>query len=101
MDGLPIGFYTGLLGISIIVTLASGIYALLRSRNIARWADRRDNEVTPGPRERLGKRQNGGSRIAVVIFSVSTCVVLALIWLIATGTIGSGQTSHDPTVQRP
>ncbi len=101
MNALPIGFYTGLLAISTIIALVSGIYTLLRLRNVARWTNRPDNDVEPGPRQPLGGRQTGGTRIAVVTGTIATCISLGLLALIASGVIGSEQTSNDLTVQRP
>ena len=101
MNALPIGFYTGLLAISTLTALVSGIYTLLRLRNVARWTNRPGNDVEPGPKQRLGGRQTGGTRITLVICTIATCISFGLLALIASGVIGSEQTANDPTVQRP
>jgi hypothetical protein len=63
--------------------------------------ERPDNDVVAGGREPVGRRKAGGSRVAVVISTVATCLALGLFALIAAGVIGSEQTSNSREVQRP
>jgi len=101
MSGLPIGFYTGLMGVSAVTALGSGIYALLRARNIARWSETPENDVITGPKTPIGHRRVGGTKVAVVVCTIATCVALGLFALVAGGVIGSAQTSNSREVQRP
>ena len=97
---LPIGLYGLLVGGFAIIAIASGIWLVLRSRDVARLADTSASDVVPGRRRRPGaSKQAVRLMLAITIFS--TIGALGIFALVATGVIDSQATRTDTHAQRP
>lgn len=97
---LPIGTYGLLLGLCALVALASGIWLLLRSRDVARIADTPASDVVPG-RTRHAPASKAVVRTVLAVNLVATAAALGIFALVATGTIDSSDTRADPQARRP
>lgn len=97
---LPIGSYGYLLGFCALVALASGIWLLLRLRDVARIADTPDSDLVAG-RARRAPASRKTVRAVLAVNIIATVAALGILALVATGAINSSDTRTDPQAQRP
>lgn len=97
---MAIETYGLLLGMFALVALGSGIWLLMRPRDIAKVAETPENDVVPG-RARRAPANKTLVRTVLAISILATIAALGLFALIATGTIDSSDTRTDPQAQRP
>ena len=97
---LAIETYGLLLGMFAVLALGSGIWLLMRPRDIAKVAETPGNDVVPG-RARRAPAKKALVRTVLAINILATISALGLFALIATGTIDSSDTRTDPQAQRP
>lgn len=97
---LPIGMWGAIIALLGIVAVASGVWLLLRARDVARLSDTPRNEIAPGPKRRPSARR-GTVRLVLVINLLATAGALGLFALVATRTIGSSETQTDPYAAHP
>ncbi len=88
MFNLPVATWGILLAILTIMSLASGIWLLLRARDVARVVDTPDNEIAPG-RQRRPSAKKATVRWVLLAFVVATVGALGLFVLAASRVIGS------------
>ena len=93
------GVIIALLG---VIAISSGIWLLLRARDVARTARSVSDAdaIQPGSKQRPGTSR-ARVRIILLVNIVSTVAALTLFALVATRTIGSSETITDPYAQRP
>lgn len=97
---LPIGAYGLLLGIFGLVAIGSGIWLLVRARDVARLADTPDSDVVTG-RARRPPASRGMTRAMLIISVVSAFAALGILALVATRAVDSDDTRTDAHAQRP
>lgn len=97
---IPIGVFGLALGVLALTAVGSGIWLVIRARDIARIADTPSSEVEAGPGRRPASSR-GLVRAILVVNVVATVGALGLLILVATGVIGSDVTQTDPHAQRP
>lgn len=99
---MPIGVITGIYGLLILVTLASGYFAFLHANTLARESETPDNDVVAG-RSRLAGRRGRARRsiAAVILFCLGTAGLLLVAGLHFSGVLSTVVESQDVTVQRP
>lgn len=97
---LPITMWGIIVAVLGVVAVGSGIWLLLRARDVARLSDTPGNDVVPGPRRRPAASRRT-VRIVLVINILATVGALGLFALIANRTIGSSETQTDPYTARP
>ncbi|AQR72630.1 hypothetical protein [Sphingomonas sp. LM7] len=99
---MPIGGFAAIFALLIMATLASGYWLLLRANAVAREADTPDNDVVPGRTRPPARRTSRtGLWVAGAVFGLSCAGLGTFLALYVSGTITSGWTANDPTVQRP
>jgi len=97
---LPIGAYGLIIAVCGLIALASGVWLVLRARDIARLTSKPDNDVTAG-RARKPAVDKAVVRVMLAIMILSSIVALGLFAAIAAGAIDSSDTRTDPYAQRP
>ena len=97
---LTIACWGAIVGILGIVAIASGIWLLLRARDVARIAATSENDIAPGRRRRPAAKRST-VRLVLAVNLLATIGALGLFALVATRTIGSSETQTDPYAQRP
>ena len=97
---LPIGAYGLLVAMFGLIAIGSGIWLVVRARDVARLADTPDSDVVAGRTRRppAGRRT---TRAVLIIAIVSTIAALGIFALVATRTIDSDATQTNAYVQRP
>lgn len=97
---LPIGAYGLIIGVCALIALGSGIWLVLRARDLARLAANPENDINPG-RERKPPARKALAGVLLVVMIVASAISLGLFAAIATGAINSSDTRTDPYAQRP
>lgn len=101
---LPISMWGIIIAIFGVIAISSGIWLLLRARDVARTArsvsDAVADEIQPGSKQRPGTSR-ARVRIILLVNIVSTIAALTLFVLVASRTIGSSETITNPHAQRP
>lgn len=96
---MPLGIFPLLLGLAILVTLASAYYLLINARALAAMFASPDNEIAPGPGHSPPPR---GRIIAAAMLFTSGILLSLLTWsLSGTDTAANAVASHPGEVQRP
>lgn len=97
---LPIGAYGLLVALFGLIAIGSGIWLVVRARDVARLADTPDSDVVAG-RARRPPESRGLTRAMVIISIVSTIAALGIFALVATRAVDSDNTRTDAHAQRP
>ncbi len=97
---LPIGAYGLLVAMFGLIAIGSGIWLVVRARDVARLADTPDSEVVAG-RARRPPASRGTTRAVLIIAIVSTIAALGTFALVATRAVDSDNTRIDADAQRP
>ena len=97
---LTIACWGAIIGVLGVVAIASGIWLLLRARDVVRIAATPENDIAPGRRRRPAAKRSM-VRLVLAVNVLATIGALGLFALVATRTIGSSETQTDPYAQRP
>ena len=97
---LPIGTYGLLVGIFGLIAIGSGIWLVIRARDVAKLADTPGSDVVTG-RVRRPPASRRTMRAMLIISVVSACAALGILTLIATRAVDSDNTRTDAHAQRP
>lgn len=97
---LPIGAYGLLVALFGLIAIGSGIWLVVRARDVARLADIPDSDVVAG-RARRPPASRTMTRAIVIIPIVSTIAALGIFALVATRAVDSDDTRTDAHAQRP
>jgi hypothetical protein len=97
---LAIQTYGLLLGLCAFVAFGSGIWLLMRPRDVAQIVETPDNEVVPG-RARGSPASKTVVRTVLAVNILATLAAIGIFALIASGVIDSSDTETDPQAQRP
>lgn len=97
---LPIEAYGLLVALFGLIAIGSGIWLLVRARDVARLADSPDSDVVAG-RARKPPAGRGKTLAVLIIAIVSTIAALGTFALIATRAVDSDNTRTDANAQRP
>lgn len=97
---LPIEAYGLLVGIFGLVAIGSGIWLVVRARDVAKLADTPGSDVVTG-RARRPPASRRMTRTMLIIFVVSAFAALGILALVATRAVDSDNTRTDAHAQRP
>ena len=97
---LPIEAYGLLVALFGLIAIGSGIWLVVRARDVARLADTPDADVVAG-RARRPPAAPGTTRAVLIIAIVSTITALGIFALVATRAVDSDNTRTDANAQRP
>ena len=97
---LPIETYGLLVALFGLIAIGSGIWLVMRARDVARLADTPDSDIAAG-RERRPPAGRGSTRAMLIIAIVSTIAALGSFALVATRVVNSDNTRTDANAQRP
>ena len=97
---LPIGAYGLLVALFGLIAIGSGIWLVVRARDVAKLADTPDSDVVAG-RARRPPAGRGMTRAVLIIAIVSTIAALGIFALVATRAVDSEDTRTDVHAQRP
>ena len=97
---LPIGAYGLLVGLFGLIAIGSGIWLVVRARDVARLADTPESDVVAG-RARRSSASQGMTRAMLIISFVSAIAALGIFALVATRAVDSDNTRTDAHAQRP
>jgi len=99
---LPIGVYGLIIGVCALIAFGSGIWLVLRARDLVKLTADPENNINPG-RERKPKppASTALAGVLLVVMIVASAISLGLFAAIATGAINSSHTRTDPYAQRP
>ena len=97
---LPIQAYGLLVALLGLISLGSGIWLVLRARDVARLADTPESDVVAG-RARRTPASRGVARAVLIVAIVSTIAALGIFTLVATRAVDSNNTRTDPNAHRP
>ena len=97
---LPIGAYGLLVALFGLIAIGSGIWLVVRARDVAKLADTPDTDVVAG-RARRPPAGRGMTRAVLIIAIVSTIAALGIFALVATRAVDSEDTRTDVHAQRP
>ena len=97
---LPIEAYGLLIAVFGLIAIGSGIWLVMRARDVANLADTPEPDVVAG-RQRRPPAGPGVTRTVLVIAALSTVAALGVFGLIATRAVDSDNTRTDTNAQRP
>lgn len=97
---LPIGAYGLLVALFGLIAIGSGIWLVVRARDVARLADTPDSDVVAG-RARRTPANRGTTRAVLIIAILATIAALGTFALVATRAVDSDNTRTDANAQRP
>ena len=97
---LPIETYGLLVALFGLIAIGSGIWLVVRARDVARLADTPDSDVVAG-RARRPPASRRMTRAVLIINVLATIAALGIFALIATRAIDSEDTRTDVHAQRP
>ena len=97
---LPIGAYGLFVALFGLIAIGSGIWLVVRARDVAKLADTPDSDVVAG-RARRPPAGRGMTRAVLIIAIVSTIAALGIFALVATRAVDSEDTRTDVHAQRP
>ena len=97
---LPIGIFGLLVALFGLIAIGSGIWLVVRARDVAKLADTPDSDVVAG-RARRPPAGRGMTRAVLIIAIVSTIAALGIFALVATRAVDSEDTRTDVHAQRP
>ena len=96
---MPLGLFAAALGVSVLLTTASGYYLLINARSVAALFNTPTNDLAPGPAGRRVPRQR--LFLAMALFAAGFAASL-LIWSFAgTDPVSQSVESRPEEVQRP
>jgi len=100
MMSLPLEAYGLLVALFGLIAIGSGIWLVVRARDVARLADTPDSDVVAG-RARRPPAVRGTTRAVLIIAIVSTIAAVGIFALVATRAVDSDNTRTDANAQRP
>lgn len=97
---LPIEMYGLLVALFGLIAIGSGIWLVVRARDVAKLADTSDSDVVAG-RARRPPASRATTRAVLIIAIVSAIAAVGVFALVATRSVDSDNTRTDAHAQRP